>query len=135
MRKLIAVAVLALIAPACAASGVLGPGGGGESSPSPDQTRLDVYETTIRYLAGAENIDWENVYVRIPICENAEEPAEPKGCTDSFSFGEQTGLTERLADLGAPLVFVQGYEDLGNRILEGKERSVFVWVGPIVPDG
>lgn len=101
----------------------------------PDTARLDVYETLIRYLAGLEQARWETIYVRTTLCGAAAKPQISEGCHDRFSAAEQTALIQRFAGQDAPLVFVSRYGALGDRILSGQERSVFVWMGPIRGDG
>jgi hypothetical protein len=101
----------------------------GTAAPVPDPVEMAVDEAVIRHLVESDRADWETIYVRETICENAATGNEPKGCTGEFSPEEQSLLSERLSDVGA-VVFVAGFEDLPSG-LGGKERSAFVWLGPL----
>jgi hypothetical protein len=93
----------------------------------PDPVEMAVDEAVIRHLV--ERMDWETIYVRETICENAATVNEPKGCDGEFTPEEQSLLSERLADIGS-VIFVEGFEDLPSG-LGGEERTAFVWLGPI----
>jgi hypothetical protein len=133
VKRFLTVLVLACMASVCA-NRAPGPTPLAGSQP-PDTTRLDAYETVIRHLAGSEPVTWEKVYVQIPICANANDAGEPKGCDDALTEEEQASLQQRFEGYGAPLEFIQGSDAIGNRIFTGKEQSVFVWLGPIQQDG
>ena len=130
MRRFMISLFLPLILSACANSSTVPGGGTGSPSPTIDQTRLGIYEAVVRHLAGSEEATWEKLYLRASICANADDAADPKDCDDAFAPDEQASFVAGLADV-APVEFVDSYADLGNRILTGKERSVYVWVGPI----
>ena len=115
VKRFLTVCLLACMAVACAnrtpaAAPLVGSG-------PPDTTRLDAYEAVIRHLAGSEQVTWEKVYVQIPICANANDAGEPKGCDDALTEEEQGSLQQRFAGYGAPLEFIQGSDAIGNRIL------------------
>lgn len=112
----------------------------GDPAPSADTAvpaRVDAYETVIRDLIGSDR--WETIYLQEGICANAGEPSQPMGCDDALTQDEQADLRTRLADLGAPVRFVASYEeaDPDQRILDGREHSVFVKLGPVAngPEG
>ena len=72
MRRWMMLAVAASLLLATCADPV-GPGTGG--GPEPDTTRLDVYETMVRHLAGQESIRWTEVVIVRGICADASGPA------------------------------------------------------------
>jgi hypothetical protein len=135
---LITVTLLGALAAGCTDPGDAGQGS--EPTPSPTAGRaetqpLEAYEAVIRHLVSTEHADWETIYVMERICANAGDGAEVRDCDDAFTPESQDDLGSRLSDLGAPIRFVRDYEDAdrNGRILEGRERSVFVWLGPVSP--
>jgi hypothetical protein len=136
---LITVTLLGALAAGCTDPGVPRDAGQG-SEPTPSHTAgqaetqpLEAYEAVIRHLVSTEDADWETIYVMERICANAGDGAEVRGCNDAFALDSQDDLASRLSDLGASIRFVRDYEeaDRNGRILEGRERSVFVWLGPV----
>jgi hypothetical protein len=109
-------------------------GGGGTPSPSSalDEQRLGVYSALIRELTGAEQGDWDRVYVVTGLCDEASEPSSPKACDDSLSEVERAALRERLGIEG--LRFVDDptpiYEQEGW--LAGQPHEIVLRLGPIV---
>ncbi|MEO8293309.1 MAG: hypothetical protein ABI635_09230 [Actinomycetota bacterium] len=138
------VVVFAVLLGACANTATPGPGADSSGSDAPSLApevadRLDAYEAVIRHLVGSEQVDWETIYIMERICANAGDGAEAKGCDEVFTATDQEEITTRLADLGAPIRFVHDYEeaDPHGRIVDGREHSVFVWLGPVAagPEG
>ena len=134
MRRTVVLVSLAAVLISCANPTFVTPGAGG---PDPDDPHaalaLDAYEAVIRELVGLERIEWETIYVQGVICDNGGTAEEPVGCDERLSDAERSELRDRLADLEAPVRFVDTYReaDPDDRILEGRERSVFVALGPI----
>jgi hypothetical protein len=92
----------------------------------------------IRHLVDSEQGGWETIFLMDRICANAGSGNDPNGCV-ALPAEEQEGLRRRLADLGSPIRFVQDYEeaDPDGQIVDGREHSVFVWLGPVTdgPEG
>jgi hypothetical protein len=140
MRRMILLSTaLALLLAGCTGASPADPSGGGKIGTSPsvvptspaDTTRLDVYETVLRHLVGGERSDWEVIYVQERICDNAGSGLQQRDCDERFSSEDQRGLAARLGDLGATVTFLPAYRALGNRIMSGRQRGVFVWMGPL----
>lgn len=113
----------------------MGTGSVPEESPSAPPSAalagMDVHEAVIRHLLGMERADWETIYIRETLCENAGTGSMPRGCVTAFSPEERTLLTQRLVDVGS-VEFVSGLDEVPNAF-EGS--SVFIWLGPLEPHG
>lgn len=106
MRRSAILVILSLVLAACANEPAADPASG-PADPQLDQTRLGIYEGTVRELVGAEKIHWKEIVIVSELCENAGGAEGPKGCTDSLTSAEQDDLAGRLADLGPPIRFVE----------------------------
>lgn len=131
-RSLLLAVVGALILGACADPAA--PRGGG--APDPDITRLDVYETMVRHLAGQEHFAWTEVVIVRGICANAGEPAEHNRCDTEFTADDETALLSRLTNLAPTVRFVNDPTRLFDKDwFEGEPDQIVLWLGPIVDRG
>ena len=107
MRRSAVLTIFVLLLAACAEDPAPGPAAG-DPEPQVDETRLGIYESTARELVGTENDRMEEDRDRLEALRRT--PAERKcrrGCDDELSAAEQDELALRLADLGAPITFVE----------------------------
>jgi hypothetical protein len=113
------------------------PSGGVPTSPSAEETRLDVYGTLLRHVVGAEGPEWDDVVVVTRICGNAADAFEPKDCGDAFDAEDQVALRERVPRLADRLRFVDDPTSLYDHgWFDGSGPSVVVVrLGPIEPTG
>lgn len=130
-RTLLLPAVVALLLAACADPAPPGAGG-----PEPDTTRIDVYETMVRHLAGQESADWNEVVIVRGICANAGEPAEHTDCEESFATEDESALLGRLVDLAPTVRFVDDPTPMfDDDWMQGEPDAIVVWLGPIEDEG
>jgi len=135
MRRSLLVFLIAILAAACAEDPA--PTTPADDGPTPlDETRLGVYESLARELVSGEEITWNKIVIVTELCENAAEPAEPKGCDDALSPAEQDALARRLGDLGTEISFVADPTPLyDDDWLSGIPEMVVLRLGTISPNG
>jgi hypothetical protein len=130
-RSLILVAVVPLLLAACA-----DPAPPASGAHEPDETRLDVYETMVRHLAGQEPFQWNEVVIVRGICRNAGEPVEHTDCEEEFAPEDESALLERLVDLAPTVRFVDDPTPLfDDDWMQGEPDAIVVWLGPIEDNG
>jgi hypothetical protein len=136
MRRFAAIPILALVLAACANDPVAPAAGGSE--PGPDQTRLGIYEALSRELIGVEDLGgggWKRVVIVTRLCENAGDPAEPKGCEDHLTPAEQDALRQRLSDIDG-VEFIEDPTPLyGGDFISGSSHTLVVRLGTISEHG
>lgn len=121
---------------------VLPVGDGSSITPTASSTarmldRVGPYDRLIRMLARQEGAPRGPIYVRTDICEDAAKPVSMsgRGCNDAFSEAEQEAIAGGLSELGA-VTFVASLHDPQIKSDGASLRNtVFVWVGPLEPDG
>ena len=124
-RSLLPAVVLLLLA-ACADP--VPPGTGG---PDPATTRLDVYETVVRHLAGQESFAWNEVVIVRSICANAGEPVEHTDCEEGFATQDESALLGRLVDLAPTVRFVDDPTPMfDDGWMQGEPDAIVMWLGP-----
>jgi hypothetical protein len=131
MRRPLLPAVVLFLLAACADP--MPPGAGG---PDADTTRLDVYETVVRHLAGQEPFEWNEVVIVRSICANAGEPAEHTDCTEEFATQDESALLGRLVDLAPTVRFVDDPTPMfDDDWMQGEPAAIVMWLGPIEEKG
>jgi hypothetical protein len=135
MRRFAALTIFALILAACADKPAPGPASG-PAEPQLDQTRMGVYEGLARELVGTEKIEWKKIVIVSELCANAGGAEEPKGCDDSLTAAEQNDLSQRLADLGPPISFVEDPTPLyDDEWMSGAPETIVLRLGTITDHG
>jgi hypothetical protein len=135
MRRSAVLTIFALFLAACAEDPAPGPASG-PAQPQLDETRLGIYESTARELVGAEKIEWKKIVIVSVLCDNAGGADAPKGCDDELSAAEQDELALRLADLGAPITFVEDPTPLYDEDwMTGAPETIVVRLGTIAESG
>jgi hypothetical protein len=131
MRRSLLPAVVLLLLAACADP--VPPGTGG---PDPATTRLDVYETVVRHLAGQESFAWNEVVIVRSICANAGEPVEHTDCEEGFATQDESALLGRLVDLAPTVRFVDDPTPMfDDGWMQGEPDAIVMWLGPIEEKG
>ena len=135
MRRSAILTILALSLAACAEDPAPGPASG-PAEPQVDQTRLRIYESTARELVRTEKIEWKKIVIVSRLCENAGGADGPAGCDDELSAPEQDELALRLADLGAPITFVEDPTPLYDEDwMTGAPETIVLRLGTIAERG
>ena len=135
MRRFAALTIFALVLTACADKPAPGPASG-PPEPQLDQTRMGIYESLARELVGSEKIEWKKVVIVSELCANAGGAEAPKGCDDSLSADEQNDLSQRLADLGPPISFVEDPTPLyDDDWMSGPPETIVLRLGTIADHG
>lgn len=135
MRRFAALTIFALVLTACADEPAPGPASG-PAEPQLDQTRMGIYEGLARELVGTEKIEWKKIVIVSELCANAGGAEAPKGCDDALSADEQTDLSQRLADLGPPISFVEDPTPLyDDEWMSGPPETIVLRLGTISDHG
>ena len=134
MRRSAILTIFVLLA-ACANDPAPGPASG-PAEPQLDQTRMGIYESLARELVGAEKAEWKKIVIVSKLCANAGGAEGPKGCDDSLSAAEQDELALRLADLGAPINFLEDPTPLYDEDwMTGAPETIVLRLGTIAESG
>ena len=135
MRRSAALTIFALVLTACADKPAPGPASG-PAEPQIDRTRMGIYEGLARELVGTEKIEWKKIVIVSELCANAGGAEAPKGCDDSLSADEQSDLSQRLADLGPPISFVDDPTPLyDDQWMSGPPETIVLRLGTISDHG
>jgi hypothetical protein len=135
MRRFAALTIFALVLTACADKPAPGPASG-PAEPQIDQTRMGIYEGLARELVGTEKVEWKKIVIVSELCANAGGAEAPKGCDDSLSTDEQNDLSQRLADLGPPISFVDDPTPLyDDEWMSGPPETIVLRLGTIADHG
>ena len=131
MRRSAVLTIFVLVLAACADDPVPGPAAA-DPEPQVDETRLGIYESTVRELVGTEKIGWKKIVIVSMLCDDAGGADGPAGCDDELSAPEQDELARRLEDLGPPISFIDDPTPLYDEDwMTGVPETIVVRLGTI----